>query len=631
MMTGNGRRWINLGPNWATYRAYFERDYSGKDGVGRFLLAMKPLSSELARACADLSDEMNRHTGLIRPYPDLRVSMEEWRLVEAAMIQVLGHGWHLFEAGAASRHTAFGTMALKASFAATWLGRRLTSPLDGYRNVEVEAEKCLDPRNKRIRFVQTGAGNGVIVMVHDHNNTPPVEDFWSITSFIPGHGRGVQLFWGQEKEPLPRLSALAMTPQALVERYAPDSSVDWDEEGGLLKINGRVFGKRVYLPARKDGLITSTSGAVESPIQGLLPAIRVLDDVSLQTPCTVCRKPDGSPAQHPVLRGPVLLQCSDRSEHRFRNSAFEVTWRPQRLRSFFFFVADAIMRRTERKAQTERLLSAASQKLDQADAEVAAHRRKLRGTVPDSEEVISALLYNPRTFEDLPLEMAVIFLDMVGFTTKGWDSREMVARIKRLHELAQGSILREGGVIPKTLGDGGMAYFPLGYPGDHRGLNHADVIWAAIRAADGIHEAILAECSPFELRIAVHFGSASLAIINGVLDIVGPEVNFASRVQGVADPGTTAVSLPALKELMSAGMRNMMPNLRAGAETVVGQRVFTSLGKRVNKQTAICSFTVMPEGARPTQTERVLRFDRAPGSRVLNRPRRGTDQEDNTA
>lgn len=629
-MTGN-RRWINLGPNWATYRAFFERDYAGKGGLSRYLEALEQLNPELARACNDLSAEMDRHHGLIRPYPDLRVTMEEWQFVETAMIRVLGHGFHLFEVGAASRHTAFGTMALKASFAATWLGRRLTSPLDGLRNVEVEAVKCLDPMNKRIRFVQTGAGEGVIVMVHDHENTAPVEDFWSLSSFIPGHGRGVQLFWRQEKEALPRLSALAMTPQALVERHAPDSSVDWDEEGGLLRINGRVFGKRVYLPTDKDGLITGASGVVESHIQGLLPAIRVLDDVSLQTPCTVCRRSDGSPAQHPVLRGPVLLQCSDRAEHRFANSAFRVSWRPQRLRSFFFFVADAIMRRTERKAQTERLLSAASQRLDQADAEVTAHRRKLHGTVPDSEQVISALLYNPKVFEDMPLPMAIIFLDMVGFTTKGWKSREMVARIKRLHELVQACVLKEGGVIPKTLGDGSMAYFPLGYPGDTRGLNEADIIWQAVRAADAIHAAVKAEGLPFELRIGVHLGIASLAIVNGVLDILGPEVNLASRLEGVADPGSTALSLPALKGLMSAGMRNMMPNLNAGAETLVGDRVLVSLGKREKKETTFYPFKLMPEGTKPSRAERVLRFDRAEGSRVMVRPGRGTDQRDTTA
>ncbi|MET0773130.1 MAG: adenylate/guanylate cyclase domain-containing protein, partial [Candidatus Limnocylindrales bacterium] len=144
--------------------------------------------------------------------------------------------------------------------------------------------------------------------------------------------------------------------------------------------------------------------------------------------------------------------------------------------------------------------------------------------------------------------VSVLFADLVGSTStaEGRDPEEVREALTRYFEVAEQVIGRYGGTVEKFIGDAVMAVW--GTP-----TAHEDDAERAVRAALDMVDAVHAIESPgggkdgehapgMRLRAAVMTGDAAVTLgAAGQGMVAGDLVNSASRLQGLADPGTVLV------------------------------------------------------------------------------------------
>ena len=133
--------------------------------------------------------------------------------------------------------------------------------------------------------------------------------------------------------------------------------------------------------------------------------------------------------------------------------------------------------------------------------------------------------------------VSVLFADLVGFTTlaEGRDAEDTRELLSRYFDLATEVIARYGGTVEKFIGDAVMAVW--GAP-----VAHEDDAERAVRAALELVDAICSLGPSIQARAGVLTGEAAVTI--GALNqgmVAGDLVNTASRLQGVAQPGTVLV------------------------------------------------------------------------------------------
>jgi class 3 adenylate cyclase/tetratricopeptide (TPR) repeat protein len=148
-------------------------------------------------------------------------------------------------------------------------------------------------------------------------------------------------------------------------------------------------------------------------------------------------------------------------------------------------------------------------------------------------------------------QVTVMFCDMEGFTplSESLDPEEAYAIMDQIYEILIHKVHDYEGTVNEMTGDGIMALF--GAP-----ITLEDAPQRAIRSAYAIHrevsrfsEKIKAEGSiaaPIRMRVGIHTGPVVVGTLGNDLRVefkaVGDTVNLASRMEGLADPGTTFVT-----------------------------------------------------------------------------------------
>jgi len=136
------------------------------------------------------------------------------------------------------------------------------------------------------------------------------------------------------------------------------------------------------------------------------------------------------------------------------------------------------------------------------------------------------------------LEAAVLFVDIVGFTsrTERLAPEAAMALLRRFHRIAAKAVFDHGGTLDKFLGDGLMATF--GAP-QSRANESADALACARALIAGIAawNASAPWREPIRIGIGLHFGPVVVGDLGDArrLDftVVGDVVNVASRLQGL--------------------------------------------------------------------------------------------------
>jgi len=148
-------------------------------------------------------------------------------------------------------------------------------------------------------------------------------------------------------------------------------------------------------------------------------------------------------------------------------------------------------------------------------------------------------------------QVTVMFCDLVGFTSMSekLDPEETYAIMDQILEILIHKVNDFGGTVNKMLGDGIMALF--GAP-----IALEDGPQRAIRSAMEVHKEITRFSEkirqdkdylpPLKMRIGIHSGPVVVGTIGNTLRVeftaIGDTVNLASRMETLADPGTTFVT-----------------------------------------------------------------------------------------
>ncbi len=142
-------------------------------------------------------------------------------------------------------------------------------------------------------------------------------------------------------------------------------------------------------------------------------------------------------------------------------------------------------------------------------------------------------------------QVTVLFADLAGFTglTASLDPEETHRLLNAYFSAVDYIIEQHGGTVDKHIGDAVMAVF--GAP-----VAHSDDPLRALRAASGIHGAMLDLEQQFSRELKAHIGIASGVVVasrtgseqHTEYTVTGDTVNLASRLDDLAAPGETLVS-----------------------------------------------------------------------------------------
>lgn len=160
-------------------------------------------------------------------------------------------------------------------------------------------------------------------------------------------------------------------------------------------------------------------------------------------------------------------------------------------------------------------------------------------------ELKASGVVKPRRFENI----AVLFCDVMGFT-KFCDSHgpeEVVARLQALFERFEDLTKKHGLEKIKTIGDAYMAIAGL-----HEA--HAEPLLAAVKCGLEMGAQVAEVAPDWQVRTGVSFGSVVAGIVGREkyqFDVWGDTVNVASRMTGIGEPGTVAMTYEAWLQVES--------------------------------------------------------------------------------
>ena len=170
-------------------------------------------------------------------------------------------------------------------------------------------------------------------------------------------------------------------------------------------------------------------------------------------------------------------------------------------------------------------------------------------------------------------QVTVLFTDMVGFTTFSERSGEEAAftLMRSLAKLMDDAVREQGGVVRGFTGDGIMAVFgaPVAFEdAPLRACRAALSILQKVKASGG--ELVAKHGVHPQLRIGLNTGAAVVGAVQGGADagvtVLGDTVNFASRLQALAEPDLVVMS-----EATHRLVQGMVETRFAGAHTIKGK------------------------------------------------------------
>ena len=170
-------------------------------------------------------------------------------------------------------------------------------------------------------------------------------------------------------------------------------------------------------------------------------------------------------------------------------------------------------------------------------------------------------------------QVTILFADMVGFTgfSERYGEEAAFTLMRSLSKLMAEAVHEQGGVVQGFTGDGIMAVF--GAP-----LAFEDAPLRACRAALSIMQRLEATGADLEvkhgvrpqLRIGLNTGAAVVGQVQGGADagvtVLGDTVNFADRLQALADPNSVFMS-----EAMYRLVQGMVETSPAGEHPIKGK------------------------------------------------------------
>src|SRR4030042_3470268 len=166
-------------------------------------------------------------------------------------------------------------------------------------------------------------------------------------------------------------------------------------------------------------------------------------------------------------------------------------------------------------------------------------------------ELAEKILAQRERIEGERKQVTVLFIDMAGYTamSEKLDPEEAFGLMEKVYEILIRTVNAYGGTVNELTGDGGMALF--GAP-----IALEDAPQRAIRASLAIHREMVqfnekmrrekAGLPVLRLRAGINTGPVVVGTLGNdlrvELKVAGDTVNLASRMEGLAEPGSTYVT-----------------------------------------------------------------------------------------
>jgi len=148
-------------------------------------------------------------------------------------------------------------------------------------------------------------------------------------------------------------------------------------------------------------------------------------------------------------------------------------------------------------------------------------------------------------------QVTVMFCDMEGFTglSEKIDPEEVYSIMNQIYEILIHKVHDYEGTVNEMTGDGIMALFgaPIALEdANQRAIRSAIAIHREIRKFSDKQKQDQVNIPPIKMRIGIHTGPVVVGSLGNDLRVefkaVGDTVNLASRMEGLAEPGTTYVT-----------------------------------------------------------------------------------------
>jgi class 3 adenylate cyclase/tetratricopeptide (TPR) repeat protein len=191
------------------------------------------------------------------------------------------------------------------------------------------------------------------------------------------------------------------------------------------------------------------------------------------------------------------------------------------------------------------------------------------------EGLIGKTLSSPDRIAGERRQVTALFCDMKGFTalTEAIGGEKMLPLVNRIFTIMGLAVHRHEGTVSRKMGDGILALF-----GASEALE--DAPQRAVRASIAIHESTSAfnetlkadpQIPPVLLRIGIDTGTVAIGAVEvdrqGEFTLVGDAINVASRMEALAEPGTTYVTEEIYRET-----KDLFDFQEIGRKTVKGKK-----------------------------------------------------------
>lgn len=501
-------------------------------------------------------------------FVDMWVPLHQYNALQHILIESAGHVEHIRRAGqnASQPELAYGNTEGLKRLAANWLLRWFSSPAIGVSLINSGTKNY----NTNKSFDVLDAHHGEIMLKLDYIKGPDgsvrqaEHEIRSVLDRVRGVLESIERMWhpnirlSRKKKTAPPGTVTYLTidihPQTRLRYEWPDAQFAITDND-LMTINGDVYGKIINLyphPKLAGHLLPNDNPTdLQIPTQ----AIRIEKDVLTQ-----CKR---TGQHYPIMRAGEIYRHHEPLDTIIKIKYQTNWWRRlwDRLLGTRHKLRIASKANLHKRIRDTQLLLTKTQ---QREEEIRLLLAKILNPPNDTVFRQFALAIDdpdhPDAFKALGMKTAVMFADLEGFTlqSRGVDSEKLFDVINTYHDIAREICFAHGALIYKTIGDGFMAVFPLGWADDHRDITIRDLIIYALRAAQDIlgelnkNPIILPGADkPVHVRMGINAGTSTVGTMGYAPDAIGEVVNFAARAESSARRDTVVLTDKALDLLMT--------------------------------------------------------------------------------
>ncbi len=499
-------------------------------------------------------------------FVDRWVTLDQYNALQHILVQSAGHVEHLYRAGqnASQADLAYGNTEGLKRLATNWLLRWFSSPAIGIALINSGTKNYNS--NKTFDVLAAKPGEVLLKLSYvrgpDGTKRKAEHETRSVLDRIRGVLESIERMWRsnvylhKKNAPHPgdvTYLTVDIRPHIRLQQEWPEADYAVTNTG-LVTIDGKVYGKLIDLyphPQLAGHLLPH-----KNPTDLQVPTTAILIEKDVITQC------GRTGARYPIMRAGEIYRHDEPIDTIIKIEYNTNWWR----RTWDAILGTRSRLRITSRANLHKRIRETQARLTKTEQREEEIRKLLEKILnPPNETVFRQFALaidqpgHPDAFKALGMKTAVMFADLEGFTlqSKGVDSEKLFKVINTYHDMAREICFRHDALIYKTIGDGFMAVFPLGWAHDTRDIDTRGLIKKALDASQDIlseinkNPIILPGADkPVHIRIGINAGTSTVGTMGYAPDAIGEVVNFAARAESAAGRDAVVLTNKALNILL---------------------------------------------------------------------------------